>query len=280
MSKIKKLKTISQTDSTLQSLSQSNILLNKFGSEKLNNFLLTDLTHLYFYFYSCESVDDSGWGCAWRSLQSTLRFQLSLNNIKKDISFNNIFMKYGPKNILIEIYKKMNSSFDDEKLNNIVNILTNKNFAPYDNNNGWAEPFISQLVLYDYGFKGDLILINDYPKRAYAPKEIFNRIVNFKEFKEILKQHFSQKNPGPIILDDSQASICIIGIKFLTENNNIEVIIMDPHTTVEAEKGLYIITLDENGGFVEINPPKLILAGSSIYFDENKPWMVYIPKNN
>ena len=97
---------INTTDDNLKSFSQSNILETKFGKEKLENFLLCDLSHLYFYHYKCESVDDSNWGCAWRSLQSALRFQLSLNNQKKDISFYNLFMKYGAKNALIEIYKK------------------------------------------------------------------------------------------------------------------------------------------------------------------------------
>ena len=273
----RKLKRIEATDETLKSLSESNILETRFGKEKLQTFLLSDLTHLYFYYYNCESVDDSGWGCAWRSLQSALRFQLSLNNQKKDISFYTLFTKYGNKSTLIEIYKKMNK--DKEDINNIVDILTKKNFAPHDNSSGWAEPFISQLTLYDFGFKGDLILVNDYPKRSYAPKEVFEKTVDFVAFKEILKQHFEQKNPGPIILDDSQVSIAVIGIKFNT-NNIIELIIMDPHANTQPEIGFYIITLDENGKGLEINPPNYVLASWKIYFNENKPWMVYIPKNN
>ena len=231
---------------------------------------------IYIYHYACESVNDLNWGCAWRSLQSALRFQLSLDNKKEDISFYNLFMKYGSKDTLMEIYKKICKKENKEE---IINILSKKVFAPHENSDGWAEPFISQLVLYDYGYEGDLILINGYPSRSYAPKEVFDKDVNFDEFKEILKKHFNQKNPSPIILDDSFASISLIGIKFSEDNENVELMIMDPHASVEPEKGLYIITLDKNGEFNQIEPDVLVLASHSIYFSKNKSWMAYIPKN-
>ena len=271
------LKRIEKNDSYLLNFSESNILQKKFGSERLNNFLFCNLSHLYFYHYTCESVDDSNWGCAWRSLQSTLRFQLSLSNQTKDISFYNLFMKYGQKNLLMEIFKKMCKK---ENKDEIVEILSKRKFAPFENNNGWAEPFISQLVLYDFGFEGDLILVNGYPKNSYAPKEVFDKTVNFIEFKDILKVHLSKANPGPIILDDSYVSIAIIGIKFNTDNENISLMIMDPHASKNPEEGLYIISLAANGEFIQIEPEKLILASLSIYFSDNKPWMVYIPKTN
>ena len=275
--KRQELKRIEKKDSYLQSFSESKILEKKFGSEQVKDFSFCNLSHLYFYHYACESVDDSNWGCAWRSLQSVLRFQLSLSNQTKDISFYNLFMKYGSKNILLEIYKKMCKKENKDK---ILDILSKKTFAPFENNNGWAEPLISQLVLYDHGFEGDLILVNGYPKNSYAPKEVFDKCVEFKEFKKILKNHFSTENPGPIILDDSYASISIIGIKFNNDNENIEMMIMDPHAVNEPEKGLYIITLDEIGKFKQIEPEKLVLASGSIVFSNNKPWMIYIPKTN
>ena len=185
-------------------------------------------------------------------------------------------MKYGPKNTLMEIFKKMCKKENKEE---ILEILSKKQFAPFENNNGWAEPFISQLVLYDYGYEGDLILVNGYPSRSYAPKEVFDKTVNFDEFKTILKEHFSQKNLGPIILDDSVGSCAIIGIKF-NENENVELMIMDPHDAGSQDKGLYIITLDKNGEFVQIEPNLLVHMSQSIYFSKNKPWMVYIPKAN
>ena len=40
-------------------------------------------------------------------MQTVLKYQLSLTNQNKDISFYNLFMKYGDKNKLIDIFKKM-----------------------------------------------------------------------------------------------------------------------------------------------------------------------------
>ena len=271
------LKKIEKNDSNLLNFSESKILEKKFGLERLKDFSFCNLSHLYFYHYACESVDDTNWGCAWRSLQSALRFQLSLSNQSKDISFYSLFMKYGSKNILVDIYKKLCKKENKEE---IVDILNKKAFAPFENNNGWAEPFISQLVLYDFGFEGDLILVNNYPRNSYAPKEVFDKTVEFKEFKEILKNHFNKANPAPIIIDDSWQSTAIIGIKLNNDNGNIDLMIMDPHATNEPEKGLYIITLDEKGEFKLIEPGMLVLASQGIYFADNKPWMVYIPKTN
>ena len=266
---------IDKTDSDLLNFSESKILEKKFGSERLQNFLFCDLSHLYFYYYGCESVNDIDWGCAWRSLQSALRFQLSLKNEDKgkDISFYTLFMKYGSKSVLMDIYKRMNNNEKN------LYLLNQKTFAPFENQNGWAEPFISQLVLYDFGFEGELILVNGYPNQSYAPKEVFEKIVDFKEFKEILKNHFKKENPAPIVMDDSVSSLGLIGVKFNEDNDNIELMIMDPHATNEPEKGLYIITLDEKGEFKQIEPGLLVLASQAVYFSGNKKWMIYIPKS-
>ena len=271
------LKRINKNDSYLPNFEDSIILEKKFGSERLIDFSFCKLNHLYYYHYACESVNDSGWGCAWRSLQSALRFQLSLSNQKKDISFYNLFMNYGSKNKLMEIFKNMCKKENKDK---ILEILSKKEFAPFETRSGWAEPFISQLVLYDFGFVGDLILVNGYPGNSYAPKEVFDKTVTFFEFKEILKTHFNTTNPGPIVLDDSSVSIAIIGIKLNNYNENISIIIMDPHAIKNPLDGLYIITLDVNGRFIQIEPNNHILVSGSIYFSYNKTWMAYIPKTN
>ena len=266
-------------------LTDSNKLLNMlelklldklFDSEKLKKYKIVNLSHLFYYHYNCESVNDSGWGCAWRSLQTCLRFQLSLSNSikEKDISFKNLFLSYGKKNKLIDIYKQMSKDLNKDKN---IEILSKKVFAPFENPNGWAEPFISQLILYDFGFEGELILINFYNTSSYAPKEVFNRTITFKEFINILENHFSTKNSPPIILDDSVVSICIIGIKINKEKETINLIIMDPHSSnIDTKIGLYIIKLDFDGKFIKIIPNEHILESKKVFFFE-KSWMVYIP---
>lgn len=277
--KRQKLLIIPSSKTEVLNFEESKLLEKQFGEEKIKNFLTSNLSHLYFYHYICESVDDSHWGCAWRSMQSVLRFQLSLSNQdkNKDISFYNLFMKYGSKDTLLEIFMKMNENKD---ITGPLNELMDKQFAPYETDSGWAEPFISQLVLYDFGFEGELILINNYPSHSYAPKSVFSRTLTFKEFKELFINHFTQKNPAPIILDDSYSSISVIGINYDEKQDVIELIIMDPHVIGNPQNGLYIICLNENGDFINMIPFKHVHCSRSVHFEPTKPWMAYIPKTN
>ena len=55
---------------------------------------------------------------------------------------------------------------------------------------------------------------------------------------------------------------------------------MDPHAVKSPMDGLYIITLGEDGRFIQIEPNKHTLVSAYIYFSKNKPWMAYIPKTN
>ena len=295
-----------ESENKVLNIQESKILERKFSLEKIKEFNLVSLFHLYFYHYKCESVNDTNWGCAWRSMQTVLKYKLSLSNQNKDqeISFYNLFMKYGSKEKLIEIFKKMKQEQDNTEMLEKKSLdkefspletdkgeakgkysiemlekkLLEKEFAPFETDKGWAEPFITQLVLYDFGFKGELLLIDHYCPNNYAPEEVFSTTLDFNSFKEKMKTHFTQKNPAPIILDDSYISISIIGVKFNELNNNIELLIMDPHATDKPEDGLYIIILDESGDCLEIIPNKHVLASLAITFSYNKPWMAYFPK--
>ena len=267
-----------ESENKVLNIQESKILEKIFSIEKLKEFNLVNLFHLYFYHYKCESVNDLNWGCAWRSMQTVLKYKLSLSNQNKDkeISFYNLFMKYGSKEKLIEIFKKMREEQDNIEM--LEKKLSEKEFAPFETDKGWAEPFISQLVLYDFGFKGELLLIDHYYSNNYVPEEVFSATLNFNQFKEKIKTHFKQNNPAPIILDDSYISISIIGVKFNELNNNIELLIMDPHASDKTENGLYIIILDESGDFIEKIPNKHVLASLAITFSYNKPWMAYFPE--
>ena len=251
-------------------MENSKLLSKRFGEEILKDFLIVNLSHLYFYYYNSESVLDCGWGCAWRSMQTLLKFQQSISgqNKDKEITFYNLFTNFGSKNFLLDTYKKMK--------NKNIEILQKTNFAPHENDSGWAEPFISQLISYHFGFEGELILINDYPPKSYAPKEVFDITINFNEFVSFLNEHFSKKNAGPIIIDDATSSICIIGIKYDNESQIMQLLIMDPHCVEKPEDGLYIIILDGEGNQLGTIPDEVKLASMSIFFNQ-KNWMVFIP---
>lgn len=44
--------------------------------------------------------------------------------------------------------------------------------------------------MYYMGFDTELFLVNNYPANANAPFEVFEKVLNFYQFREYLKQHF------------------------------------------------------------------------------------------
>lgn len=235
------------------------------------NFKTPNLKHLTQYYYKCESINDISWGCAWRSLQTVLSYLLSIQQRKENISFQNLFLKYGKREVLLNFYLKC---YKKEEVPNYLNIP----FSPYENENGWAEPFISKLILFHFGFEGKLILINDYPVNSYAPEEVFEEKINFEGFVNLLDEHFNHENSTPVIIDDSIVSIIISGIKI--ENDFVYFIILDPHIIGDenGEKGVYYIKLNKDGYFdIQENTQSTIL-GQTLSFDI-KHWMAFIPNN-
>ena len=102
-----KLIKLPESENKIFNIEQSKILENKFGIDKIKEFLTVNLSYLSFYHYNYEQVNDKDWGFAWRSMQTVLKYKLVLSNQNKDISFYNLFMKYGDKKTLIDIFKKM-----------------------------------------------------------------------------------------------------------------------------------------------------------------------------
>ena len=198
--------------------------LEKIFKEKFSftNFKTSNVKHLTFYYYNSESINDFSWGCSWRTIQIILSYLLSIKGDlnKKDISFKTLFLKYGERTKLINLFKKDNGIKD----NKIPNYL-NKPFCPFETIEGLADPFISKLILLDFGFRGELLLINDYPNNSYAPKEVFNLTINFEEFVHLLEEHFNDENPTPIIINDTTVNLIICGIK--TNDDCVYFIILD-----------------------------------------------------
>ena len=239
--------------------------------EKIEKFIVPE-QDFYFYFYSSESVDDLGWGCAWRSIQTQLSF------FKCDIDFKTLFYKYGLRNELSKIYKRMNLIDENKPLPSFFN---NVKFAPFENQSYWAEPFIANLILFnEKNIKGRLILINGYPN-AYAPVNVFeDKFYKPIEFFKLLEEHFSN-NKSPIVLDDSIYCFSIIGFKSTT--NTFSLIFGDPHVG-EIERGemyIYELTYDFDGTLL-IDNKELSNIENNIYYKKIKrnmknKWMAFIP---
>ena len=241
-----------------------------------------NLKYLSFYYYDCESVHDFGWGCAWRAIQTCLSYLLSRSSqltSSTDITFKNLFITYGARSKLEALYIKTYQPDNP----NLPDYISNRNFCPFESMDGWAEPFIGKLIMSDYGFEGELLLINSYNEKAYAPKEVFSRIITFPDFVEMVKEHFSKEDASPIMIDDSITALCIGGIgKEETDgDDSIRFIILDPHVRNDkkGEQGIYYIIIEKNGEYkISKNKQETILGGR-LRFD-TKGWMVFIPKNN
>ncbi|KAM3142248.1 hypothetical protein pb186bvf_005657 [Paramecium bursaria] len=249
------------------------ILGKPYKKTQIQNDKFQKNSFLYFP-YQGDFVDDFGWGCAWRCIQMILS-QLQ----EYDQSLKDLINKYGWRKVLEDIYLKLNT------ITEIPEYLQDSKFAPEDNLNRWAEPFITQLVLFDQGVRSELFLVNLYPPSSNAPIEVFQKdILNFQQFVAYLLEHFD-KNKGLVNIDDSTYAMIIYGIQ--KQGNKIILNIADPH--INSNKtinyiGLYDVLLDENGDqlsntITEQEKQYYSYVGSyqGIQFNK-KPWMVCVNK--
>ena len=237
-----------------------------------------DPSHLYFFYYDCESIHDYGWGCAWRALQTTLRFLLAQSNKytnSTDMTYKTLFMKYGERQMLEELYIK-----EYQPGNTVLpDYIVNTKFCPFESMKGWAEPFIAKLVISDFGFKGELLLVNNAIEQAYAPKEVFNRVITFYDFVEMVKKHFENPKAAPIIIDDSLVCLCIggVGKEESDGDDAIRFIMLDPHVRQNntGDSGIYYVVIEKDGTFKKEKNKQHNILGHLLHF--KKGWMVYIP---
>ena len=66
-------------------------------------------------------------------------------------------------------------------------------------------------------------------------------------------------------------------MKYNEKYKIIELLIMDPHVSIDIEKGICINVLDEFGGQIKTIPNDVPLASMAIIMRE-KPRMAYFPK--
>ena len=226
--------------------------------------------------------------------------------IKLQINFQNLFLTYGDRDYLQTIFivkrqknleellleERNNSKFNfDENLlieksllekNVLPNYLKNKIFAPFENQYGWAELFVLDLLMFDLNLEGNLYLLNGYPEDAFTPKEIFLKTFSFSEFIEIAEKHFSKERPLPIIIDDLTICLCILAIKKLEIEENKEIcfrlLIADPHVKKEQKvnSGIYTVDVKKNGKFFRENNEYCKMNGKRLRFDV-MDFMIFIP---
>lgn len=227
------------------------------------------------YTFDSEGINDYGWGCAWRAIQTTL------SAFKVETKFEELFHLFGRREVLNNLYY-------DKYAEEIH--AQDKKFAPYELRSGWAEPFIGEMALRFYGITSRLETINGIPGACNAPEVVFhNDSLSFTQFVNRLDHHFSGKKPAPIMIDDASYAFNIIGMG--QDEESVTFWISDPHiqpnkNSEDHRIGLYTVTLDREGrqldcsldGEDEDQLPHLFCdtVGARFEFHQKK-WMVLMP---
>lgn len=262
-----------------------------------------------------QHVEDYGWGCAWRAIQTCLSSLIGKNKVPR---FESLYYFYGDEEKLKELYK-------DKWGNNLIYGKT-KN-APHSLDNGWAEPFIGEMVLHGYGYEADLFALNGIPGNANSPDEVFanapvhkveaNTVsssdnvpkdtvsrtqkgrLNFGDFTEKLNEHFSKETPAPVMIDNGVYAMNIIGCR-LNSDATTTLWISDTHINGGSTKAkdtkppvsVYSVTLGKTGERISFEPHdptdekrlpqgirKLMYSdgAASESLDFRRPWMVLFP---
>lgn len=231
-----------------------------------------------FYSYNAESVDDYGWGCAWRAIQTCL------SAYDKHVSFARLFHLLGPKQHLVDLFSDKHPS-DKISPQGII--------APYSLVSGWAEPFIGEMALHLYNIPSVLETVNGIPACKTPHTAFHQKPLTFALFRDRMEEHFKKVNPPPLMIDDGRVAMNIIGIG--RSGVNTMLWIADPHieprvneqsSNEQSPCGLYTVTLDEQGKRIKLSlddedihqVPGMFSEGTSGSLDfYNKRWMVLFP---
>lgn len=229
-----------------------------------------------FYGYNAEGIRDFGWGCAWRTMQT------SMSSYGVNIPFADLFHAFGPLQNLRRIYE---DKYPNEQLD------LSRPFAPYDDDFGWGEPFIGEMAMHFCDISATLEIVNGIPDACHAPRSVFHHPpLSFTDFKERLKHHFTSENPAPIIIDDGNFTLNVIGVGY--QGSHTFLWIADPHIgegvnrypSEQTPHGLYTITLNENGDQIECSLykddmhqlPNIGQCYQGLHFNK-KRWMILFP---
>jgi hypothetical protein len=236
-----------------------------------------------FFSYGAEGIDDFGWGCAWRVIQTCIsRIQKPSEPM---ISLLELYDRYGEESVLVDIYSRFHSHKKE------LSRVDGHPFAPKDVSDGYAEPFIAQMVLYDMGVDADLQVVNGIPA-ANSPHTVFpEEHLSFDVFSGRLKSHFSQASALPVMIDDGVYTFAIIGYGE-SADGIVRMWIADPHVAPGVNRGdapvagLYTIEYDAHGKVVSPDIPRTIqkkMSGHGASYDalrkgfSSQAWMVLFP---
>ncbi|NRA45269.1 MAG: hypothetical protein HRU09_09975 [Oligoflexales bacterium] len=256
-----------------------------------------------FYPYNSEGIVDHSWGCCWRAAQT------SLSTLLDEVPhFETLFHLFGPKENLRKIYDDYieNGNHPDYSPNG-SDLFSAGRFSPYQHEYGWSNPFVSKLILHYFGISSHLTSVNGIPdslvKRS-IPTTVLDSEVNFSEFRSLILEHFLQAKAMPLIPDDGQFAMAMIGAKEEADGT-VKILMADPHIQGGANNhqvhlifddngpenscenvsnltaGIYWVQLDKLGRQIQnsVESPGLMFKTNSYAEIEfhKKPWMVLLP---
>lgn len=130
-------------------------------------------THTSFFHGNCDEVNDLGWGCAWRCIQTCA------SSLGKFPSFMQLYDTY-----------RLDPKSTKE----------------------WAEPGYGKRYLDDQGIPSQLALYNKDRGTSKTPEEQCEKIKGFPALRDRLIAHF-QKYGTPVMIDDVSYAMTIVGIR-------------------------------------------------------------------
>ncbi len=195
---------------------------------------MSDPVHLYTY--SSEGVDDTEWGCAWRAIQTALA------SYEENVpGFVYLYENFGGREFL-------------EKTAEELYVIDEEWIAPHESWHMWADPFVGQMILHDYGLVTELVALNGIV--ASNSPSVHQGTIDYTSFKERVEKHF-QENGCPIVIDNGTYAMNILGAG--SDDDSFFLLIGDPHLILLRDEhplnGLYIVELDVSGSQISIDYP-------------------------
>lgn len=198
--------------------------------EKINNETIGLTKHIAekFVFIPRGSgeVEDKGWGCAWRAIQTQLG-----NYFKTPPSMGKLFYYFGNQSIINELYTKAYNLPCEIK-------------SPHIKGTGWADPYIGYLIMLYFNLPTTFIMVSNI---EYSNKYItqFNeniKCIKSDKYLDIIKKFFREEKKS-IMVDNGTFAASILG--YHVKDNKDCFWIADPHRQYQdtpeetIKKGIY-----------------------------------------
>jgi hypothetical protein len=234
-----------------------------------------------YFSYDAEGIEDNGWGCAWRVIQTCM------SSLPQDArkSFLELYEHFGNEGRLRSIYYTRHVSHPLERELGIL--------APQNRKSGCASIFIGPMVFHSLGLDADLQVVNGIPA-TNSSRLVFPSIsLSLNDLRTQMKAHFEKKPALPVMIENETFTFAIVGYgEDRGDTNHFRFWVADPHVEKGVNRkespdvGLYTIEYDNEGrgvctSFSEPMRGKMFMGGvsfDSLYLGfQSQCWLVLFP---